>query len=71
MIETLLERNKKGVGCISRAHDGNALSIVIYTCGRLKVAKWDRGDVNAFRKFALSSDYDHVLSTCAQVLTDD
>jgi hypothetical protein len=44
--------------------NGNAIAVVQRTMRALRGAGWTRDQCDAFRKEALTGDYDHVLQTC-------
>ena len=44
--------------------NGNAISLVQRTIRALSKAGWTKAQCDAFRKEALSGNYDHVIQTC-------
>lgn len=47
-------------------HDGNAFAILGRVIAALRDGSVSDGEIEQFRKEATSSDYDHLLRTCAE-----
>jgi len=66
-IEKLIEKNGRGEGTLIGV-DSHAYSLIGYTKRQLRDAGWPREDITQVMDMAMSSDYNHVISTCMSVL---
>ena len=67
-IEQLIEKNGTVSGDLIGV-DSQTPSIIGYTSKQLRNGGWPRGDINKFTMICLGGNYEHVIATCASVLT--
>jgi len=48
--------------------DGNAFSIMGYVLGAMRRCKFTRDEMDAYKKDAMSSDYDHLLAVSVEMI---
>ena len=67
-IEELIEKNGTVSGNLIGV-DSQTPSIIGYTSRQLRKGGWSPGDINKFTMICLGGNYEHVIATCASVLT--